>query len=131
LFVIPAQTKTLRSKSNGKRQKAAIGRFHESGLTASWPLRAAKGAEQVLRAGMFCENPDWFRGLRRTLPSSTGSVWRFHDPPNLEWQYQRRRKSCQEKNAKSGWFFSRVSISSGGVPKARSGFAAAAITNSR
>jgi len=45
--------------------------------------------------------------------------WRFHDPPNLESQYQRTLNSCQEKNAKSGIFFSDLSISSGRVARER------------
>jgi hypothetical protein len=42
----------------------------------------------------------WPSGL--ALTSSTRSAWRYHVPPNLESQYRRERKACQEKNAKCG-----------------------------
>jgi hypothetical protein len=41
----------------------------------------------------------------------------LHDPPNLELQYQRLEKSCQEKNAKCGRVFPYVPISSGPYAK--------------
>jgi hypothetical protein len=31
---------------------------------------------------------------------STRSAWRFHDPPNLGWQYRRMPKRCQGKKRK-------------------------------
>ena len=61
------------------------------------------GAEQVLRARFFRLEPGLPRGLTRTVfKSPTRSVWRFHVPPNLDSQYQRKKIFCQEKNAKCG-----------------------------
>jgi hypothetical protein len=58
------------------------------------------GAELELRARLFCLEPDWHRGPHGlALTSSTRSAWRFHVPPNLESQYRRAGKPCQEKKA--------------------------------
>lgn len=63
-------------------------------------------AEQLLRAGLFLKNPDRLVAVNEPNLSLDWVRWRFHDPPNLESQYQRLLISCQEKNAKSGIFFS-------------------------
>jgi len=60
-------------------QTAANVKKPPSAVLSHWPdsklsLRADYSAEHLLRAGMFCENPDWPRGFKRTQPSSTGSA---------------------------------------------------------
>jgi hypothetical protein len=84
-----------------KAQRPASGRCwcYHAAFTAA--LRASHaGAELELRARLFCLKPGWSRGpcglalnildpVRLALPR----------PPNLESQYRRVRKSCQEKKA--------------------------------
>jgi len=77
-----------RCSSDRKSQWATFGRYYQPGLKASSPPRAGLSAEQLLRAGMFCENPAGF--VNQTDPVSLDWVrWRSHVPPNLESQYQR------------------------------------------
>src|SRR6266567_4396583 len=81
------------------------------------PIELSLIASLPLRAKLFCEKPGKSRGLDRTKSPSTGFVWRFHDPPNLDLQYQCAEKSCQGKNAKCGRVFHDVPISCGAYSK--------------
>src|SRR5580704_3784947 len=87
-----------------KTQRPAAGRCccYHTAFTAAL-LRFACGHEAGVRARLVCLGPGSSRGRRTRIISSTRSGWRFHVPPNLESQYRRARKSCQEKNAKCGY----------------------------
>src|SRR5262249_9549771 len=92
----------------------AIGCFPVHSLTAG-RCSAKASAKHLLRARFFLFSRAGCVGLgkRTSFLTPTRSVWRFHVPPNLDSQYPRMQKICQEKNARCRSTFSYVSISCG------------------
>jgi hypothetical protein len=64
------------------------------------PAAALFSRGAVTSRWIVFENPDWPRGLHEPNHSLDWVRWRFHDPPNLESQYQLVQNSCQEKKRK-------------------------------
>src|SRR5262249_25043192 len=100
-------------------KELAIDRLLPTGQNGMPVARALLRAKQLPRAGLFLKTRTGLVALHEPNHCLDWVRWRFHDPPNLESQYQLALNFCQEKNAKSGIFFSDLSISSGPVAHER------------